>query len=305
MNPSDKKNIKDIYLAKWLSGELTDKELKSFVSANDIEVYIKIKNSLELFESPKFDGKKLQKRITDKINKKEVKVKKLPYKWFYVAATISAIIISTYLFTYLNPTIIKTKTGENRNITLLDGSEVKMNAKSIISYSKKSWKTKRQINLEGEAYFNVKNGKNFSVTTEHGIVTAIGTKFNVNSQYNFFNVKCYEGKVRIVQNNDTLFLSKGMAYQYNNKKIDQWSFENETPSWLRGESNFNKVPLYIVIKSLENQFDIKIIDKNIEKDHLFSGSFYNDSLEIALKSVFLPMEIDYEIKNKTIFLSKK
>ncbi len=305
MNPSDKKHIKDIYLAKWLSGELTDKELKSYVSENDIEVYIKIKNRLELFEAPKFDGKKLQKRIKNKINKKEVKVKKLSYKWFYVAASIGAIIISTYLFTYLNPTTIKTKPGENRNITLLDGSEVKMNGKSVISYSIKSWKAKRQIKLEGEAYFNVKNGKNFNVITENGIVSVVGTQFNINSQYNFFNVKCYEGKVRIVQNNDTLYLTKGMAYQYYNKKMDQWSFENETPNWLRDESTFNKVPLYIVIISLENQFDIKIIAETIEENHLYSGSFNNDNLEIALKSVFLPMEIDYEIKNKTIFLSKK
>ncbi len=305
MNLSNKEHIKDIYLAKWLSGELTNKELKSYVSSNDIEVYVKIKNSLELFEAPKFDGEKLQNKIKNKINKKEVKVKKLHSKWFYVAATIGAIIISTYLFTYLNPTTIETKIGESRNLILLDGSEVKMNAKSIISYSKGSWKTKRQLNLEGHAYFNVKNGNNFSVITKQGIVTVIGTQFDVNSQYNFFNVKCYEGKVRIVQDKDTLFLTKGMAYQSYNKIIDQWRFENTTPNWFGGESTFKKVPLYIVIISLENQFDIKIINETNEENHLYSGSFNNDDLKTALKSVFLPMEIDFEIKNKTIFLSKK
>jgi ferric-dicitrate binding protein FerR (iron transport regulator) len=118
-------------------------------------------------------------------------------------------------------------------------------------------------------------------------------------------VQCYEGKVMVIQEKDTTYLTKGNAYQNSNKHIENWNFSEKKPAWQDGETSFKSAPLDIVIASLEKQFEIEIQLKNIDTKKLFTGSFSNTDLETALKSVCIPMQINYHIENKKVFLSKK
>jgi len=299
---SFQKENKDPFLAKWLSDEISDNELKSLVSVKDFQAYEKIKKGLEFFETPTFEKDKLYQKISKSLLKKEKRV--ISLRWFSAAAAIVLIIFSSYFYYASLPTIAKTNFGEQKTIVLSDGSQAMLNSKSLLSFPKK-WKNKRELTLNGEAFFKVKKGKTFRVNTSNGSVTVLGTQFNVNAQDNYFSVKCFEGKVMVIQNKDTIYLTKGKAYQNNNTKIEQWDFNNNKPSWLQGESNFKSAHLSIVIQSLENQFGIEIIENNIDTSQIFTGSFSYNDLNIALKSVFSPMNIDFTIENKKVFLLKK
>lgn len=301
MKHSDKKNSNETYLAKWLNNEISDKEVKHFISEEEFLEFVKIRKGMEYFVAPSFDQDQFHQKLTKVLSKKNKKVIRL--NWYAIAAAILLLIVSGYFFNASLDIHVKTNTGEQKTIALNDGSEAILNAKSFIRYPKK-WKDKRELDLTGEAFFKVKKGKTFTVNTSNGKVTVFGTQFNVNSQANFFLVKCYEGKVRVIYNRDTIFLTKGKAFQKNYNDIKKWDFTNHKPMWLTGESNFKSTPLRIVIKSLENQFNIKIIYKNINTNSLFTGNYGHNNLDIALKSVFLPMNITYKIENKKVFLTK-
>ncbi|RLD76051.1 MAG: hypothetical protein DRJ07_16990 [Bacteroidetes bacterium] len=301
MKQSDHKT-NETYLAKWLAGEITDKEIQTYISEKDFLAYTKIKEGLEYFVAPEFDVNKTKKNITSKIQQKPKKVFQL--NWYAAAAAVILLLTSAYFFNASLPTHIQTNFGEQKTFVLNDGSEAVLNAKSYIQYPKK-WNDKRELDLHGEAFFKVKKGKSFTVNTNNGAVTVLGTQFDVNSQPDFFLVKCYEGKVRVIQNRDTIYLSKGKAYQNYNLNIDLWDFTSDQPNWVKGESDFKSVPLEVVLNELENQYEIKIKSDKIDTSQLFTGSFGHKNLNIALKSVFYPMGINFKIENKKVFLSKK
>lgn len=305
MEKKYKNNTNKYYLAQWLNKEITDSELKSFIKDEDFNIYVKIKERLDYFEAPLFEKDNLKENIDKKILNKDIKVKKMTYSWVYAVAAMLAVIFSVYFYNSTKAIQYATKTGETLSIELLDGSNVVINSESVVSFSKKEWKKERSLKLTGEAFFKVKKGKKFTVKTDNGTVSVLGTEFNINSQNNFFNVKCYSGKVSVIHNTDTIFLTKGKAYQFNGSKTETWDFIAAKPAWFNNESTFKSTPLKIVIKSLENHFGIDIKSDNIGENQIFTGSYSYDDLDVALKSVFYPMGIRYRIDNKIVFLSKK
>ena len=127
-----------------------------------------------------------------------------------VAASI-AIILGIFLY---NPQKIYTSNyGEQISVTLPDGSEMILNAKSIASFDKSSWNVNREVSLKGEAFFKVKKGGKFTVVTDNGNISVLGTQFNVQSQDSFFEVTCFEGKVKVQSNTAKKILTSGKGYR--------------------------------------------------------------------------------------------
>lgn len=305
MKKSDTNHNEPLFLAKWLSNELSDAELKEYVSEDDFKAFKKIKNGLNYFEAPDFDAEKIRLKIKATLPNKKLKKVNFQRNLFIASAATIAILFSVYFYSNTLKLNFETNFGEQKMVVLNDGSEVILNVKSVLSYKKNNWNSNRIVNLNGEAFFKVTKGSTFQVQTKNGTVTVLGTKFNINSQTNFFSIMCYEGKVMVVHEKDTIYLTKGKAYQNNNKVIDKWEFSESTPTWQTGETSFKSTPLKIVISSLEKQFGIEIKYTNIDDKKLFTGIFSNTDMETALKSVFIPMQINYHIENKKVFLSKK
>ncbi len=71
--------------------------------------------------------------------------------------------------------------GAKAQFTLLDGTQVTLNAGSKLRYNNKYGIKDRNVELEGEAYFKVAKDKErpFIVKTSHIAVKALGTEFNV------------------------------------------------------------------------------------------------------------------------------
>jgi ferric-dicitrate binding protein FerR (iron transport regulator) len=53
---------------------------------------------------------------------------------------------------------------------------------------------------------------NFSVNTTAGVITVLGTQFNVKER-NYFEVHCYEGLVSVTHNNETIKLPPGKHFE--------------------------------------------------------------------------------------------
>lgn len=118
------------------------------------------------------------------------------------ASLVAVICVNTYDRTFgVNRSFsgeYQTAIGEQETIDLPDGSQIVLNTSSAlqVAYTKGA----RSIHLKrGEAYFDVASNKQrpFSVETEKGGVTAIGTAFTVSLRAEGLNVVVAEGKISL------------------------------------------------------------------------------------------------------------
>ncbi len=299
------KNYPDTFLARWLNNELTEDEKSSFEASEDFLLYKKIAEKSSELIPPKFNKDKIYKEILAKTNlQKEKKVVPLFRAWYAVAASI-ALLLGFFYFVNLSKKIT-TDFGEQLTIILPDNSKILLNSKSKISYQKKNWKKNRVIKLEGEALFKVKKGSTFTVETQQGNITVLGTEFNVKTSKNLFEVICFEGKVKTEHQNQTNILTKGKAIRQIGTKIEKWNTMKTSPSWINGETSFNSMPLQFVIDAIENQYNITINTSKIDTNKRFTGSFTHSNLEVALQTVFVPMKIGVIFKDdKTVLLENQ
>ena len=79
---------------------------------------------------------------------------------------------------------VMTTGGQRAQTVLPDGSKVWLNASTKLIYRNSFWSTDRQIDLSGEAYFEVARDKHapFIVNTKHIKTCVLGTKFNVRAR---------------------------------------------------------------------------------------------------------------------------
>lgn len=301
--------MQDNYLAKWLNDELTEAELAEFKKSEAFETYQKIKESSSQLESPEFDMDKAWETIDEHKTEKEAKVFILsPFKKFLrVAAIIAVLLTGSFFYLSTLSESFSTDFAENKTISLPDTSEVILNAESELAFSKNKWDTNRNVDLKGEAYFKVAKGKKFTVATDQGLVTVLGTQFNVETRKEYFEVTCFEGLVRVTIDGEETKLPAGNSLlMLNGKSTMLKAAVNGKPSWLSNESSFKSIPLNYVLDELQRQYNIEITTENINTTQLFSGSFSNENLELALKSISVPLQIKFNLDgNKVLFYDEK
>lgn len=306
MKKQDLHNENDTFLAEWLAGDLTDEQLRELVTPEDFMAFLKIRKGIETTEALDGSIDKSLEQIKSRMSEKRGVVRTIqPTRWLVGIA--ASIIILFGLFTFLDDDIIRYNTnyGEQQNLVLLDGSEVILNARSVLSYNEDDWTANRAITLNGEAYFKVEKGSTFTVNTENGSVSVLGTQFDVNAFSDYFEVTCYEGKVRVETQNESYILVPGQTVRrINGDPADQWESSVNVPSWIAGESTFKSVPIKYVISTLESQYDIKINAEDIDDSIIYTGSFTHEDLGVALQTVFKSLDLNYIEKEKgNIYLS--
>ncbi len=292
----------ETFLARWLNKELTKEELSSFEKTDEFKEYQKIISKVALFEAPSFNKQKVFKAIQEKTQEQQKsKVRKLVPNWVMAAAASIAILFGVFYFMNTTNTVYETSYGEQLAVVLPDGSEVQLNAKSELSLDKEDWKKGvRKLSLKGEGYFKVQKGSKFTVETKGGSVAVLGTQFNVRSTKGYFEVLCYEGKVSVDSDKVSVILLPGKAFtKLEGKNPVNSEFKETAPSWISGETTFQKVPLKYVIKELEKLYQININLEEAYNNQLFTGSFTNTNKETALKTVCIPMGLQYVFENET------
>ncbi|CAM1366596.1 conserved hypothetical protein [Tenacibaculum litoreum] len=300
-------NYKDeTFLARWIANELSAEELKEFQQTEVYHQFKAIDEASQLLKTPSYNKEEAFSKIKTNLGsiKTNKKVVKLVPTWVYGAVASIALLIS-FLYFNNNTVDFSTSYGEQITITLPDNSKAHLSPKSEITYKKQNWENKRELSLKGKAYFEVEKGKSFTVKSNQGNVTVLGTKFTVNTSENYFEVQCYEGKVKVTsKSKEEIILTKGKAYRNYSNSSEKWEFVDSVPSWVKGESSFNNTPLDQVIKALENQFKLKFDASRIDTSQRFTGTFTHEDVNIALQTVFAPMKISYKLaENSSVVLT--
>ncbi|MCD2258347.1 FecR family protein [Psychroserpens luteolus] len=291
----------DTFLAKWLDGTLSKEELRKFEADPDYKKYLDIVETTNLAEFPEFDIDANFKATWEKIELENTKnlVSKPKFKisnWIYAIAASLFLFLGYSLF--FKTTTYRSQLAQQIEFSLPDNSKVYLNADSNIKYKPYNWNKKRGLTLEGEAYFEVEKGSTFTVNTVNGDVRVLGTRFTVNSRDNFYNVVCYEGKVKVmVEGYESIVLTKGQGFSIQNS-IEQNNYINNdnSPRWLQHESSFNTVNILEVIEELERQYSIEVEGKEHLKPINFTGRFAHGDLNVALRTIFETLDIPYILK---------
>ncbi len=299
---------KEYLLKKWLNGTLSEEETTAFQELDDYALHKSIVEDAALFRASGFSTASDFKLLQDKLPKKTTtrpKVRRFP--WYAKIASVLVIGVSVYFMFFLNgTTTIETAVGEKITIVLPDASTVKLNAASKLDYVKKGWENKRQLNLKGEAFFDVAKGSVFDVLTSEGTISVLGTEFNVKQRETSLEVICFEGKVRVTASGFTEILEVGDQLFLRKGKIQFLKTQEVIPSWTMNVSSFEQAPFEEVIKELERHYKIQVnYEGKGQGDALFTGGFEHDNLENAIRSITEPMDLNFTINNNTVTLSHR
>ena len=294
---------KEHIIAKWLEGTVTDAELNTQYDANMSDDLKLIEDAIENLEVPQFDSQALLNKI--KADLEPNTNGKVYYLKYWVTA-IAAILISVLAYTSLmNQTIVidnDTMTYALHNLP--DGSSIHLNANTHIEYDK-DFTENRNISLDGEAFFEVQKGETFTVRTNNGDVTVLGTSFNVFSRGNNLSVACKTGKVKVDTGAENILLPGEQIIFIKDQLLEANSIDTHNiASWRDGESIFKSRPLSEVIQAITAQYDYDLNGNNLDLTQRFTGSFIHDDIDKALRMVFLPMGISYKLdtQNKIILI---
>ncbi len=290
----------ETYIARWVAGELSEEELSEFKKSEAYKEFNRINRVAQNFKAPPVHTRdaliKTKEQIT--FGKKQ---KITNTAWLSIAASIVIILGVFGLFTSTKS--YTTGFGEQLAVTLPDGSKIRLNADSELKHKRFFWANNRDVNLTGEAYFEVEKGGDFVVKTSQGEISVLGTKFNIKTRGEAFEVNCFEGAVRFDKLNSDEYhiLKENDKISFSNKEIVNEKTKEEQPNWMKGISVFKERPLQEVLDEIRVQYNVTFQNKGIDVSRLFTGSFLHNNLEKALKSTLTPMGISYTLsEDKTI-----
>ncbi|MBL4663004.1 MAG: FecR family protein [Flavobacteriaceae bacterium] len=296
---------KEQLLHRYLNGTASPEEIKTLEADAEFMSYLKIATAAEGFDTPSFDKEHSYSALNSKLNRPQEEKSLRPRYLFMKIAAALIILIAGYLLVQDNNTTFTTEIAEKENFLLPDDSQVTLNAQSEISFNEEKWNESRTLSLKGEAFFKVKKGEKFSVETPQGVVEVLGTQFNVFSRGNRFDIKCYEGLVSVTYNDTTLQIPSGTRVEITDiNSIHTSSIAAISPNWISNESAFENVSLSLVLEELKRQYPIKLTSQNMVNKK-FTGSFTHNDLNVALRSICDPLQMNFTIKGDEVTLHAK
>lgn len=296
--------------------EIVENFFESFSSRPDILDQLDFEKQNEI-------KKRIQENVVNKIS--PTPVRKISLIKLAVAATVALFCISiAYQYLYKNSSLknieINLANGQQRHITLEDGTKITLNASSRIIYPN-SFKdsSKREVILIGEAFFDVaKNPKKpFIIHTPRMEISVLGTAFNVRDYENEVNAETalIRGKVSIwktghtnnkfilnpnekfvisnaaIKNNTQAPTAKAVSIQNATARVQPLAISNQDGTTLETEWMLKRMTIRdetladIVIK-LERMYgvEIQILSSKIANQR-FSATFENEDLDNILKAL--------------------
>ncbi len=203
--------------------------------------------------------------------------------------------------------------GQRANLILADGTTVWLNSNSSLKYPANGFHAKdRKVILEGEGYFEVVHDEKhpFIVETEKYDVRVLGTTFNVSAYPNsgMFEASLIEGKVSVYQpgTQSEIVLKPYEKVEVREGKLYKETFTSDNDFlWRMGIYSFKDEPLEAVFRKLEQYYEVKIVNKNVEiASHPCTGKFrQKEGIEHVMKVLQKYIKFSYiqdEEKNQII-----
>lgn len=199
----------------------------------------------------------------------------------------------------------ETPLGMRSSLILPDGTKVWLNAGSKLSYPVIFSDKFRAVNLEGEAYFEVKKDKKwpFVVHSANMNIVVSGTTFNCNAypENDQIQTILVEGHVTVM--NESATVSKELhpnelaIFSKNNQQISKSKIDIEKYiAWKSGKLMFRDDKMNLVVEKLQRWYNVEFEIKDQEiVDYIYTATFVDESLDQVLKMLSLSAPIRYTV----------
>ncbi len=210
---------------------------------------------------------------------------------------------------------IETARGISTRINLADGSSVWLRPGSSISYPKSFDYERRELYLEGEAFFNVHSDKEwpFIITTGMLDVIVTGTKITLKSyiEDDFIEAGLVSGSARIewtdAENQKTQQDMNSMEIlvfsKENRSVIDKQIMTHKAASWNHFNLSFDATPFGIMMAELANWYNVQIeIHPDVPADKPVTMTVHEESLTEILDILQIIVDFKYELSRNRLLL---
>lgn len=304
---------------QFVAGKATDKERDAILnwieeSDSNREEFIIIKNKYVHNQLINFDSKEKRRLLVRAFIK-------------YAAIVILMIAITGAGFfmynSYPKPLVHEqtmasfkyvVNTGVKGVVELPDGSKVWLNSSSYIICPQRFSDNVREIELEGEGYFEVVHDKDWPMlvkTSKDYTVKVTGTSFNLSSYSNddklvvtlisgevslINNKKKKEAEIKMTPKQELIILSEKPKLLENANVV-------KSTAWKDGLLLFDNTPMQEVIKKMERWYGVTIVVKDPKiYDYRFTAKFKSESVSQVLEILKLSSDIKFNIEETIVTL---
>ncbi|QJB38367.1 FecR domain-containing protein [Chitinophaga oryzae] len=219
--------------------------------------------------------------------------------------------------TVLQYNTLRTPRGGQFQVTLPDGTKVWLNAESALKYPVAFNGAVRQVELTGEAYFEVARhaAMPFKVTVRTGQqndsmeVAVLGTQFNIMAYADEAVVKTtlLEGAVKVSSHGNSRQLAPGQGAQLD-KQQDQLTFQpqantEEAVAWKNGLMQLEGKDIASVMRMIARWYNVEVVFTAPVAAHFHGIIPRNVPVSQVLKILEMTGEVHFEIRDRQIIVS--
>lgn len=214
---------------------------------------------------------------------------------------------------------LSTPKGGTYQVTLPDGSKVWLNAASRLRYPAQFGGETREVELEGEGYFEVAKNEHqpFFVKSRGQLVKVIGTAFNINAYADEVQMTTtlVEGGIAIGSSNTGLqssaefdaILTPGQQASFEDGRIRIATVDaNDYVAWKDGRFVFYGESMPLVMRQIERWYDVSFETKDLAVGIELWGSLSRDvMLSQILEVIELNTPLTFKREGRRVFISKE
>lgn len=275
-----------------------------------------------------------------------IRSRKTGYGWMAMVAIVLA--IGTFYFFRKESALgagpaqpydrIVTKTGSRTLINLPDSSTVILNSACQFAYNKDFGVKGREMQLSGEAYFDIHSNPDMPLIVHAGnvIIRVLGTSFNVRAypEDSFVEATLIKGVIEVslktdperkilLRPNEKIVIrneagkavlaadssrskSREEVIRVTQLAVDPRDSAYIETAWMKDKLIFRKESFASLASRMERWYQVKIVlaDTSL-RSLLFTGSFEKESVEDAFRALQHSAPFSYSIDGKTITVSKR
>ncbi len=308
---------------KYLNGEATAEEREQLLKwlKDDADVARWLRTDIELAED--MIPQNVKERVLQNVIDSELEGHRSPFRRFRRLMTAACVVLCMlvggaggWLLNNAcekavpadNVLTVRTNLGEHSEVVLPDGTEVTLNALTVLTYNGSAADGCRRVSVDGEAFFHVaKDAEHpFVVSAGEVDVTCLGTSFNVRNyaDENDIAVVLTEGKVRVSAAGGDLTMEPDSRAVFNKKTLALSKHQVQSSNytcWLNGEVRYNDQTLEEIASELSRNYHIQmVITSDRLKHERFTGYLGHSGLRNVLDVLCLASNMNYHIDQDTV-----
>jgi transmembrane sensor len=321
--------IPETLIVRYLSNEATSEEqLQLFEWMSHDALHQKLFNEYcdlwgKSYKHPiSFNTSEAMQRLQHRIAVEQASVEApTTTVWLKIAASLLILFVTALSVYFLGKysessttptyTARSTASGQKITLTLTDGSVVRLNANSTLRFPEEFKGMKREVYLQGEAFFEVQKDslRPFIIHTGDVHTQVLGTSFNIKTSVSQIIVAVATGKVKVTSGARTEFLLPKDKITYwlqdNYWKREKTDLEREL-AWKSNTIIIENKTLREAADILEKWYGVHIsFENNAIKNCRITGKYKNESLENVLKAISYSTETKFTLKQKEVMLYGK